>query len=193
MPTTITKRPPPTSGIERYRWTRERYERAIAAGVFEEDDRIELVDGEVVTMRPQGSRHNTLMHRLTTLLEPHYEGRFYVRMQGPLALGASSEPEPDIAVVSGRPADHLDAHPTSALLVVEVADTSLDKDRSVKKALYARHGIPEYWILNLNDEALEVYRDPTGDTYATKRTLQRGDAVTLPEGTDALALDDLLP
>lgn len=193
MSTTITKRPPPTSGVERYRWTRERYERAIAAGVFEEDDRIELIDGEVVTMSPQSSKHSTGIRLLERALRSAYGAGYVVDAQLPLALGTVSEPEPDVAVVRGSPRDFIDAHPTSAVMVVEVADTSLGKDRSVKKALYARHGIPEYWILNLNDEALEIYRDPTGDTYATKRTLQRGDAVKPPEGTDALALDDLLP
>ena len=192
MATTTKQQVQATERVAPFRWTRERYERAIAAGIFEEDDHIELIDGEVVAMSPQGSRHYGLMLRLTGLLEEQYEQQHYVRMQGPLALGGASEPEPDIAVVAGQPEDHIDAHPTSALLVVEVADTSLVKDRTVKARLYARHAIPEYWILNLNDDALEVYRDPAGDTYGSKVTLRRGDTVTPPKGDASIALSDIL-
>ena len=85
------------------------------------------------------------------------------------------------------------AHPTTAILVVEVADTSLSKDRTEKVPLYARNGIPEYWILNVVDDCLEVYRDPTGETYQTKLTLHRGHTITPPQGAKPIAVADMLP
>ena len=111
----------------------------------------------------------------------------------PLALGRASEPEPDIAVVRGSPRDFMDAHPTAALLVVEVADSSAAFDRTRKQALYAQHEIKEYWLVDLGAEHLEVYRHPAESQYEEKTTLHRGETVTPPEGTKSIAVTDLLP
>jgi len=112
----------------------------------------------------------------------------------PLALGDDSEPEPDVAVVAGSPRDYRDAHPTTAALIVEVADASVAYDRKRKAPLYARAGIPEFWLLVLSEEKLEVYRDPSPLGYRSRRVLGRGDTVSpLARPDVALTVDDLLP
>ena len=126
-------------------------------------------------------------------LQAAYEGPFMVRRQLPLALDPDSEPEPDIAVVVGKPRDFPSGHPNTAILVVEISDATLTQDRTRKVRLYARHGIPEYWILNVVDDCLEVYRDPTGETYQTKLTLRRGDTITPPKGINVIEVADVLP
>jgi len=121
---------------------------------------------------------------------------YHLQVQAPLAISDDGEPEPDVAVIQGAIRDYATRHPTTALLVVEVADTSLDLDRGRKKAAYVRAGIPEYWILNLPARNLEVYRDPEPgvETYRTQRTLRAGDEmspVSFPIGR--ISVSALLP
>ncbi len=130
------------------------------AGIFAPGERIELIEGEIVAMTPQGSRHATAVALVHEALRGVLGTGFYVRQQLPLSLSLDSEPEPDVAVVRGAARDYVQAHPTQALLVVEVADVTLAFDRGQKASLYARAGIPEYWIVNLVDRVLEVHRDP---------------------------------
>lgn len=179
--------------IEAHRWTREKYEQAAAAGIFGED-RVELVDGVIYDMTPQNSPHMTGVRKVQKAFERVFQAGYDVRPQGPLALGAESMPEPDVAVVVGEPDDYSAAHPTTALLVVEVSDASELHDRNRKAALYARAGIPEYWILNLVRDHLEVYRDPVEDAYRTREIVGRGSAVAPVARPDCrIALEDLLP
>ena len=119
----------------------------------------------------------------------------HVRIQMPLAAGGDSEPEPDVAVVEGDEFDYLDAHPATALLVVEVSDDSLTRDRTIKQRLYARGGIPEYWVVAIPPKLrLDVYRDPVGDAYRTIRSLRTGETVAPLARADAtIAVADLLP
>ncbi|MGI9334733.1 MAG: Uma2 family endonuclease, partial [Gammaproteobacteria bacterium] len=126
--------------IQRHTWSREEYERMVTAGVFHAEARLELIDGEIVNMVPQGSPHATAVLLLDNELRNICEGGFHVRVQMPLALDDSSEPEPDLAIVSGNPRDYSRAHPGSAALVVEISDTTLSYDRNTKKRLYARNG-----------------------------------------------------
>ena len=158
---------PDTTTEATHRWTRAEYDRAVAAGFFGPDDRLELIDELLLTTTPQGSRHAAIVDQAGDVLRAVFGAGFRVRLQCPLAAGDDSEPEPDLAVVPGRARDYLDAHPTSALLVVEVADDSLRRDRGIKQRLYARHGIPEYWVIALPDSRLEIHRDPTPDGYRT--------------------------
>lgn len=143
-------------------------------------------------MSPQGSKHYASMHNVMRALEAVYAENFFVRMQGPLVLDPDSEPEPDVAVVRGSVSDYIEQHPTEALLAVEVADTSLAFDQTTKLRLYARHGIAEYWILDVQTQRLEVYRQPAGETYQTKVTLEAGETVTPPEAARAVAVGDLM-
>jgi len=170
--------------IPRRKFTREEYYRIAETGVFD-GERVELIEGEVVQMSPIGPAHTVSVHAvfacLLSLLGEHY----FVRMQSPLSLG-DSEPEPDVAVVSGKPGDYREAHPTSAVLAVEVAQSSLDYDRVVKGRLYAQAGIPEYWLVNLEERCVEVYRDPSADRgYRFKRIYTPGETFSCLQKPDS--------
>jgi Uma2 family endonuclease len=180
--------------LPRRRWTREEYGRMLDAGILQPDERVELLDGEVVPMTPQKSLHAATVQALSSILMHAVAAGFQVRVQLPLALGRHSEPEPDIAVVRGERWDFRSEHPDTAALVAEVADTSLGRDRLRKGPLYARAGIPEYWILDLTSDTLEVCRDPGEDGYASVSQLRRGQTVRLlADPNVTLAVDDLLP
>ena len=166
----------------------------IDAGVFHPEARLQLIDGEIIEMSPQKSPHATAVNLAQNVLMAAFGPDYSVRVQLPLGLGDRSEPEPDVAVAAGSPRRYAGAHPTEAVLVVEVSDSTLAFDRGAKLRLYARHGLPEYWIVNLVDAVLEVYRDPAGDTYRAKQTHGRGERLApgaRPEA--AVAVDDLLP
>ncbi len=195
MATQVSKKTDAIRAPASHRWTRRQYDQMIEAGILNEDDRVELIDGEIIEMSPQQSPHATGVTLVADELRLAYSRDYTVRTQLPLALDPDSEPEPDVAVVVGKPRDYLKAHPTTAILVVKVADTSLSKDRTEKVQLYARHGIPEYWIQNVVDDCLEVYRDhdPAGETNQTKLTLHRGDTITPPQDAKPIAVTDMLP
>ena len=185
---------PDTISEATYHWTREKYDRAVEAGVFGPDDRLELIEGQLLAVNPQGSRHAAIVDQAGDVLRGVFGPGCRVRIQCPLVAGDDSEPEPDIAVVPGQARDYLDAHPTSAVLVVEVSDDSLPRDRILKQRLYARHGIPEYWILALPDARLEVYRDPPPDGYRTVLIRRAGETIApLARPAAAIAVADLLP
>jgi Uma2 family endonuclease len=148
------------STVQVKRWSREDYERMIEAGIFAPGERVELIDGEILEMSPQKSPHSTGVSLTAETLRVAFGEGYHVRTQMLLALDPYSEPEPDIAVVRGSPRDYRDAHPSSALLVVEIADSTLTFDREQKGSLYARAGLADYWVLNLPERRLEVYRDP---------------------------------
>ena len=180
--------------IGHYRLSRVEYDRAVEGGAFEPEAKLELIDGNLHAMTPEGSRHALGMDLVADCLRGVFGSGFYVRIQHPLAADDYSEPEPDVAVVKGAMRDYRDAHPTSAVLVVEVSHESLRYDRTVKQRLYARSGIPEYWILALPEARLEVYRDPGKDGYRNVTHHGRGDKVAPLARPDAqIAVDDLLP
>jgi Uma2 family endonuclease len=179
--------------VEIHRWSRRDYHRMVETGLLSPDERTELLDGVIYTMSPQGSRHAAVVHLVAEALRPVFPGS-HLRLQAPVGLGEYSEPEPDLAVVPGKLRDYLDAHPTTALLVVEVADSSLRHDRLRKLPLYARWHIPEVWIVDLKAAALEVYRDPAGDSYRSRTVLRAGDRMAPLASPDAVvAVSDLLP
>ena len=169
-----------------YRLSRVEYDRAVEAGAFEPDARLELIDGNLHAMTPEGTAHTTGMHLVADCLRQVFGSGFFVRIQSPLAVDEYSEPEPDVAVVSGTVRDYRYAHPTSAVLIVEISDESLRHDRTVKQRLYARCGIPEYWILALPEARLEVYRDPAGRLPEPHQPCSRGQcrATRSPRRTD---------
>ena len=164
--------------FEPRRITVDEYHRMVEAGVFDEDERIELLDGLLVPMSPQSPDHADLVqwltNRLVRLIGPDYE----VRPQLPLTAGATSEPEPDLAIVPAGRARR--AHPKTAPLVIEVARDSLRKDRLLKASLYAKAGVLEYWMVNAEERCVEVHRDPdpVAGRYVAVQTLQRGQALT---------------
>ena len=175
-------------------WTRTEYENLIVSGGFAPGTRLELIDGEILDMGPQQSRHSTGVRLVKEALRLAFGSGFDVRAQLPLAIDDDSEPEPDIAVVPGVPRDYRDNHPSMALLIVEVADSSLEFDRTRKLAMYARNGIEDYWILNLEAQALEVYRMPHGSDYGDRRTLDRSHQIApLHAARHPARVSDLLP
>ena len=142
-------------------WTREEYMKMAELGLLAPDERTELIEGEIIQMSPQNSSHATAVILVADVLRTVFGQGYVIRTQLPLALNEISEPEPDVAVVPGAPRDYRDAHPTTALLIVEVSDTTLTYDRSQKASLYAKAGIEDYWIVNLVHQRLEVYRNPS--------------------------------
>lgn len=187
--------------VQLRRWTRDEYQQLADSGVLRPDERVELIAGEIIAVPPQHSRHATGVRLAEDALRALFGVGFDVRAQLPLALGQDSQPEPDVAVVVGTPRDFSEAHPTSALLVVEVADTTLTFDRETKSSLYAAAGIPEYWIVNLVHRQIEIHRDPSampetpfGRGYRTRTIGLPGETINapLPAGSP-LAVDDLLP
>jgi Uma2 family endonuclease len=163
----------------------------VDAGTFD-GKKVELIDGRLVAMSPQGERHAFSVTRLTKLLVLALGDRADVRVQVPLAASDISEPEPDIAIVT--PGDYLDDHPQRALLVIEVAQASLGNDRTAKKALYAAAGVPEYWIVNLEAGVVEVYREPRGETYAAQADYGRNATIPVPGFDDVrVVVGDFIP
>jgi Uma2 family endonuclease len=166
----------------------------VDAGVLGSDDRVELIDGEILVMSPEKSRHAAVVDLVADVLRRVFGTGYTVRVQHPLGLGAWSEPEPDVCVVRGPPRDYLAAHPTTALLVVEVADSSLDFDRSNKVRLYGSSGVSEYWIVNLPEGSVEVHRDPVGGGYATITRHVGGETLSpLAAPAARVLVADLLP
>ncbi|HJR07043.1 MAG TPA: Uma2 family endonuclease [Pyrinomonadaceae bacterium] len=165
--------------ISKYYFSVAEFERMGEAGVFTKDARLELIEGEIIEMSPIGSRHAACVKFLSRFLNRVVGDIALVSTQDPIRLNDFSEPEPDIALLRLRDNFYSDAHPTPAdvLLIIEVADTTLGYDRQVKAPLYAKAGIAEVWIINLTDEQIEVYAEPSGGTYQTVVNFRRGDEV----------------
>jgi len=183
-----------TATVDDRRFTREEYEQLVEQGFFHPEERIELVDGVLYEMTPQSSLHAAGVRGSQEALRPIFSEGYDIRSQLPLALGFDSEPEPDVAVVLGSWRDYSHSHPTSAILIVEVADSSLLQDRKRKASLYARAEIPEYWLMNLVRRCLEVYREPKDGVYTSRTILREGDSVSpLSRPEAAILVASLLP
>jgi len=182
-------------------WTRVEYDRLISLGIIQEDERLELLAGELVLRDRQSPGHAFAIQSLGDALGHAIGPGGHVRTLSPIALDSESEPEPDLSVVPGVIRDYRDDHPSQPTLLVEVADTSLIFDREHKGSLYARARLPEYWIVNLVDRVLEVYREPTPDTaapfgwaYRVALTLGPHDHVTpLAAPSARILVADFLP
>lgn len=168
--------------------TRAEYDELVTRGAFD-DARVELLYGRVVPISPIGPSHRYSVTRLAKLLIRALGDRAGVHVQSPFAAPNESEPEPDIAIVP--PGDYLDDHPQSAWLIIEVADSSLGRDRA-KARLYAAAGVPEYWIVNLVDETIEVHRAPGHAAYAHHETRVRGDVLRVMGDVD-VPVSEILP
>jgi len=178
-----------TTPITKRKFTVDEFHRMLQAGILREDDRVELIQGEIVEMTPVGSRHAACVKRLNRLLSRGVGDAAIVSIQDPVRLGPDSEPQPDIALLRPRPDFYADRHPAAGdvLLIVEVADTSAAYDRDTKLPLYARAGIPEVWLVDLAANQLEVYRRPSPQGYGEKEVYRPGMRVS-PEALPALSL-----
>jgi len=183
------------------KWTRVEYERLVEAEILGPEDRIELLGGAMIVKEPQHSLHATSILLVQRVLTVAFGPGWDVRPQMPVALDDESEPEPDISVVPGEPRDYRDAHPGRPVLIVEVALSRLTFDREDKGSRYARAGIADYWIVNIPDRRLEVYREPVADgaalcgwCYGRAVSLGPGERVSpLAAPEAAVTVTDLLP
>jgi Uma2 family endonuclease len=187
---------------QRRLWTYKEFERAAKLGLFAPEERLELIEGEVIRkVAPQLTPHATSTSLVEQALRTLCPRGHYIRIQLPLKLGTKSGPEPDIAVVVGGAREYAKQHPTTAALIVEVADSSLRLDRGTKAALYARANVPEYWILDLKNRVLEVCREPKrmedqplGHHYGSIMRYTEHDAVSpLLAPASPISVADLLP
>jgi len=183
------------------RWTRAEYDRLIDKGVFQPDERLELLAGQLVVREPQGDPHTFAIELANEVLRTAFGPEWRVRVQLPVALDDESEPEPDVSVAPGPLREGSEAKPSRLVLVVEIAQSSLAFDRTYKGSLYARARVPEFWIVNIVDRVLEVCRDPRPDAsasygwaYRSVQSLHAGEhAAPLAAPTARVPVADLLP
>lgn len=170
-------------------FTVEEYHRMGESGILREDDRVELLEGEIVAMSPIGVRHANVVRRLNQLFTTKLGGRAIVDVQNPVRLNARSEPQPDVMLLKPKPDFYSSAHPGAedVLLLIEVADTSGDIDREIKLPLYARHNIQEVWLVDIIAETVEAHRSPSNGTYAEKVVFTRAQSLA-PQSFDDLKL-----
>ena len=189
-----TSSPPPAR--EKRKFTVAEYYRMGEVGILRPDERVELIEGEILVMAPIGSEHSGSVNISNEIFHLLARGRFIVHVQNPLHLDDGSQPQPDIALLRPRADRYARSHPAPAevLLVVEIADSSLEYDRNVKAHLYGRNNVPETWVKNLPEDCIERFTEPGPDGYAIHTVHRRGETlapVLLPDLE--LAVDDLLP
>jgi len=181
--------------IERRIFNVDEYHRMSEAGILSEDDRVELMEGEIIKMSPIGSRHAACVKRFNTLLHRKAGQAVIVSIQDPIRLDDYSEPEPDVALLRPRTDFYSQAHPTpnDVILIIEVADTSLEYERTVKLPLYARAGIAEVWLAIVTRDTVEAFSRPLNGAYQEFREAKRGDVLS-PAGFPDLLLsvDEIL-
>ena len=165
--------------MKRYRFPVANYHRLAELQFFPTGQRIELLDGEIVEMSPINSKHASTVGRLAKLLILLLQDQAFVNIQNPVALDEFSEPEPDLWVAKSRPDFYKNAHPRpeDILFLIEVADSSLLKDRTVKVPLYAAAGIPETWIVNLEEECVEIYTEPSAEGYGQVKVFRKEELI----------------
>jgi Uma2 family endonuclease len=168
--------------VQIHRFNVEAYHRLIEAGVLHEDDKVELIEGRIIDKPPIGSQHAACVNRLNNLLTQMLQGKAIVSVQDPIRLDQHSEPEPDIALLKHREDFYADRLPQAeeALLVIEVANTSLEYDREAKVPTYAKAGIQETWLVNLLENCIEVYQSPSAEGYEMRR-IARHDSSLSPQ------------
>jgi Uma2 family endonuclease len=181
--------------LKRRQFTRSQYHQMIATGVLSEGEQVELINGEILEMAAIGSRHAAQVNRLNRLFSRQLGDEVLVSVQNPIELGSRSEPQPDVVLLRFRADYYASGHPQAAdvLLVVEVADTTVEYDRNVKALIYAQTGIEEYWLVNLLTGVIEVFRQPTANGYQIAETRQRGASLMLSTWENlTLSVDEIL-
>lgn len=182
----------PTITADEVLLTADDYHRMIAADILTEDDRVELIDGRITPMAAVGGAHIYTANRLTELFVKHVGPDIDVSVQNPVEIAPHQEPEPDVALIR-RLGEPRTPRAVDTPLIAEVADTTLRQDRTVKLPRYAAASIPQARIVNLEDNRLEVYTEPSGSTYAQKRTFAPDDEIALPHTQKTTRVSDLLP
>ena len=181
--------------IQKHYFNVNEYYRMVGVGFFAEDDRVELIEGEIIEMSPIGSTHGGTVNRSSTFFNRKFGDLVIVSVQNPIRINDFSEPQPDIALLKPRADFYSNSHPTSgdALVVIEVADTSVEYDRNVKLPLYARAGIPEAWLIVLLRGVIEAHSQPKNGKYQKVRRLRRGKSMVSPTIPDlSFKFEDIL-
>ncbi len=182
--------------VHRKLFTVGEYHRMLESGILSEDDRVELVEGEIIEMAAKGSRHAACVKRITDFFYRHARQSAIVSVQDPIRISANSELEPDVALLRLRDDLYANSHPegNDVLLVVEVSDTTLGYDRGVKLGLYARANILEVWVVNLPGDIIEIYTQPEGSKYQLSKQVRRGDSITAQNVPDlTIDVNALIP
>lgn len=182
---------PSTTVVRPRRFTSDEVQAMLRAGILHEDDPLELIDGQLVVMSPIHDPHIVCVNRLNRLFVERTDPEVAVSVQNPVRIDEHNEPEPDVVLstaLDGAP------RPDDVMLLVEVSGSTLDYDRDVKRSLYARAGLPEVWIVNLDDQQIEVHRNPDGDVYRTRHLTGLDDTVTpeRPASIGAVPVRDIL-
>ena len=169
--------------VQKHLFTVREFHQMAEGGIFAEDDRVELLAGEIFEMTPIGSRHAGCVNALTNTLAAQLGSAVIVSVQNPVVLDDFSEPQPDLLILRPRADFYRDGHPTpdDVRIVIEVADSSEDFDRRAKLPRYAQAGIPEAWLIVLSEDAVDVFNDPSPDGYRAHRRFERGEQVTSPQ------------
>lgn len=183
-----------------HQWKKSEYYKMAEIGLFQ-GYRAELIEGQIIEMSPMSSLHATAVTIISNVIEKIFGKGYFARVQMPIDAGIISEPEPDIAIIKGNIRDYKNSHPQQAELIIEVADTSLDYDRKTKGSIYAKMGVKDYWIYNINEQLFEIYRDPvkdetklTGFGYTTILILKSGNTIApLTKPKKSIAITDLIP
>jgi Uma2 family endonuclease len=180
---------------QRYRFTAEQYHQMGEAGVFLPGDRVELIEGEIIAMNPIGDPHAGGVNRLTEIVVVRVVGKAITAVQNPVRLSEHQEPQPDLAILRFRDDRYASQgpKPEDVLLLIEVADSSVTFDLRVKGPLYARHNIPEFWLVDLGRQQVTVFRQPSPDGYRSMQIHERGASLTLAELPDVtIMVDEIL-
>jgi len=170
------------------------YHKMAEVGILDEGDRVELINGEIIEMSPIGKLHVNRVNRITSIFKKLPDEKAILSIQNPISIAPYSEPEPDISLLAFKADFYEDELPKAenVLLVIEVADTSLGYDREVKKPLFANAGIPELWIVNIEDEQVEVYKNPQNGDYNSRQDFHRGDTIFIERLDFAVKVDKVL-
>ena len=177
--TTPVAAAPPAAAPTRRRFTVAEYYAMADAGILSENDRVELLNGDIIAMPPIGDWHAAKVRLFANTMPPALQGRGMISVQGPVRLDDESEPQPDVMLLQWRDDFYATGHPRPAdvLLLIEVSDTTVDYDRSAKLAAYAEAGIPEVWITNRRDRRIESYTEPVGNEYSSVRHYGPGESI----------------
>ncbi|MEM6963971.1 MAG: Uma2 family endonuclease [Bacteroidota bacterium] len=184
-----------TVHLKRQLFTVKEYYKMAEVGILKSSDKVELLNGEIIQISPINNYHANIVDAIQELLAYELLGKYKIRIQGPIRINRNSEPEPDILVSIKPPSKNYkkNPHPSAkdALLIVEVSDSTLQKDRQIKLPIYAAANIPEYWIVNLVDEQIEVYLKPKGEQYQIKKIYEKGDTIKCSQLDFKLSIDDV--
>ena len=181
--------------LQKWHFNVEQYYRLAEVGVLKPDDRVELIEGEIIRMSPIGSGHAACVRALSVAFNDLFGKTYLASIQSPVRLDDFSEPEPDLALLRPRDDFYAERHPIpeDVFLIVEVADTTVLTDRNVKIPLYARFGIRESWLVNLPKKVIEVYSDPAGGSYRNQLKFEKGETLVSPTVPDlTLKVDDII-